>query len=66
MPADVMLLASLVLFMARVPLLFVRKFDQDEFEHIHAAWNIFRGQVMYVDFFEHHPPLIHYLLQLPL
>lgn len=39
-----------------------REFDQDEFEHIHTAWKIFRGQEIYVDFFQHHHPFLHYML----
>jgi len=33
----------------------------DEAEHLHAAWNISRGELPYRDFFEHHPPLLWYL-----
>lgn len=59
----VFLCLSLCIFLLRVPLTFQRFFDQDEFEHIHAAWNISQGERIYSDFFENHPPLIHYLLQ---
>jgi 4-amino-4-deoxy-L-arabinose transferase-like glycosyltransferase len=64
--SSLILVLSLCLFAVRVPLLFVRFFDQDELEHFHGAWNISQGQLIYVDFFEHHPPAIHYLLQLPI
>jgi len=37
----------------------VRAFDTDEFEHLHVAWSIARGEVPYRDFFEHHTPLFH-------
>lgn len=33
----------------------------DEFEHLHAAWLISVGKLPYVDFFEHHNPLLWYL-----
>lgn len=33
----------------------------DEFEHLHAAWLVSIGKVPYVDFFEHHNPLLWYL-----
>jgi len=47
---------------ARVPILFTRRFDPDEFEHTHVAWYILHGQVPFRDFYEHHTPLFHYLL----
>ena len=39
-----------------------RAFDQDEFFHLHAAWNIFIGWMPYRDFFEHHAPLYYFVL----
>jgi hypothetical protein len=39
-----------------------RLYDPDEFEHLHAAWCISKGQVPYLDYFEHHGPLTYYLL----
>ncbi len=38
----------------------------DEFEHVHAAWLVSQGQRPYVDFFEHHPPLLYFAAALPL
>lgn len=35
---------------------------QDHSEHLHAAWLIWQGEVPYRDFFEHHNPLLWYLL----
>ena len=32
-------------------------FNPDEFQHVHIAWNIAQGKVLYRDFFEHHGPL---------
>jgi asparagine N-glycosylation enzyme membrane subunit Stt3 len=55
--ADAFLLAAIAgLLLARIPLIPVRAFDPDEFEHAHAAWSVFRGLVPYRDFFEHHTP----------
>ena len=54
---EVFLLAAIAgLLIARIPLIPVRAFDADEFEHAHAAWSVFRGLVPYRDFFEHHTP----------
>lgn len=33
----------------------------DDVEHLHSAWLIFQGKVPYVDFFQHHNPLLWYL-----
>jgi len=53
------------LFGFRVFLSVEHRFDPDEFEHIHAAWCIKQGQIIYKDFFEHHPPLFYFTI-LPL
>ncbi len=34
----------------------------DHAEHIHAAWLVWQGEVPYRDFFEHHNPLLWYVL----
>lgn len=34
-------------------------FDHDEFEAIHTTWKIFKGQVIYIDFFQQKPPFFH-------
>ena len=47
---------------AAVHLGLTRYFDQDELEHLHAAWCISKGLVPYKDFFEHHTPGYHYLI----
>lgn len=36
--------------------------DPDESQHLHAAWLVAQGRVPYVDFWEHHMPLVYYLL----
>ncbi len=41
---------------------FHRNFNRDEFESLHAAWKILRGEKIYVDFFQNHNPLLFYLL----
>lgn len=33
----------------------------DDIEHIHSAWLVYQGYVPYVDFFQHHNPLLWYL-----
>ena len=33
----------------------------DDVEHLHSAWLVFQGKVPYVDFFQHHNPLLWYL-----
>ena len=38
-----------------------RDWDPDEFEHLQFAWMISQGRVPYLDFFEHHTPLFHFL-----
>lgn len=42
---------------------YCRHFDIDEFEAIHTAWKMYQGQTIYVDFFQHHHPLLYYFLQ---
>jgi hypothetical protein len=39
-----------------------RVFWDDEIEHVHASWYVQNGQVPYRDFFEHHHPLLWFLL----
>ncbi len=36
--------------------------DPDESQHLQAAWLVGQGQVPYADFWEHHAPLLYYLL----
>lgn len=33
----------------------------DDVEHMHSAWLIYEGKIPYVDFFQHHNPLLWYL-----
>lgn len=58
-----MLVAMGALLALRLPLMWTRKFDPDEFEHAHAAWSFFRGLIPYQDFFEHHTPWYYVLLR---
>ncbi|MEI8348012.1 MAG: hypothetical protein WCG27_11135 [Pseudomonadota bacterium] len=37
------------------------EYNQDEFQHSHIIWNILQGKKMYVDFFDNHGFLYHYL-----
>ena len=39
-----------------------RAFDQDEFYHLHVAWNIFNGWLPYRDFFDNHAPVYYFLI----
>lgn len=39
-----------------------RPFRGEEIEHVHVAWRVAQGAVPYLDFFEHHHPLLWYLL----
>lgn len=57
-----LLAAIAALLIARVPIIAVRAFDNDEFEHAHAAWSVFRGLLPYKDFFEHHTPWYYFTL----
>src|SRR5689334_19391169 len=49
-------------FAIRLWLLRFREFDPDEFQHLHAAWNIAHGLTPYRDYFEHHMPTLHFML----
>ena len=33
----------------------------DDVEHLHSAWLVWQGKVPYIDFFQHHNPLMWYL-----
>lgn len=35
--------------------------DGDTLEHVHTSWMVYRGKIPYVDFFQHHNPLIWYV-----
>jgi hypothetical protein len=37
-------------------------FNNDEIEHLHSSWYLLHGHVPYRDFFQHHNPLLWYLL----
>jgi hypothetical protein len=60
--AVVVLLLIGVPFALRLALMESRGFNPDEFEHLHFAWSIADGQVPYRDYFDHHTPLLHFLL----
>jgi 4-amino-4-deoxy-L-arabinose transferase-like glycosyltransferase len=57
-----LLAAIAALLIARIPVIFTRAFDNDEFEHSHAAWSVFKGLLPYRDFFEHHTPWYYFTL----
>jgi F0F1-type ATP synthase membrane subunit c/vacuolar-type H+-ATPase subunit K len=55
---------SLVLsisFFIRIFLTFFRRFNADEFQHLHASWMIHFGYLPYRDFWENHAPLLYFL-----
>ena len=58
----IILILIAVALILRIPILLVRYFDPDEFEHLHAARNIYQGMVPYRDYFEHHTPFLHFLI----
>ena len=33
----------------------------DDIEHLHSTWLVFSGKIPYIDFFQHHNPLLWYL-----
>jgi hypothetical protein len=39
-----------------------KRFDHDEFEHVHSAWYVANGYAPYADFFQVHHPLWWYLV----
>jgi len=53
-------------FAVLIPLMIVlslkRAFVHDEFEALKSAWKIYSGELIYVDFFQHHHPLLYFLL----
>ncbi len=56
------LLFSLVALGLKLVMAWHAPVGPDEFQHLHSAWCVANGQTPYVDFFEHHPPFIYYLL----
>jgi hypothetical protein len=54
-----------ILLILYLPLSLARRFDPDEFQHLHSARSIVHGKMVYQDFFEHHMPL-QYALLVPL
>ena len=50
-------------FLALTLVLSIFRFlNDDEVEHVHSAWHVLNGALPYVDFFEHHHPLLWYVL----
>jgi len=56
------LLFILIAFFLRIPILKVRYFDPDEFQHLHNARQIYYGEIPYRDYFDHHTPFLHFIL----
>jgi len=60
-------LCSLLLIAAFLALLLLLRslndpYSIDEFEHIHSGWYVNTGHIPYSDFFQHHNPLLWYLM----
>ena len=51
----------LLLAQALLDLFYTGLLNADEIEHIHASWLVWSGKTPYLDFFEHHNPLLWYL-----
>ena len=51
-----------IAFILRLPIILERYINPDEFEHIHAIRCVCHGMLPYRDFFEHHTPLLYFLL----
>ena len=58
----VILVFILIAFFLRIPILQVRYFDPDEFQHLHGALQIYHGEIPYRDYFDHHTPFLHFIL----
>ena len=41
--------------------MFYMGYPSDELEHLHVSWLVWSGKTPYIDFFEHHNPLLWYL-----
>jgi hypothetical protein len=63
-PGDVLLVRGLIatLFTLLLALAALQWFRNDEIEHVHSAWYVLTGRLPYRDFFQHHHPLLWYVL----
>ncbi|MEP5069019.1 MAG: glycosyltransferase family 39 protein, partial [Crocinitomicaceae bacterium] len=55
-------IASTLMILCVLSMSLFRDFDHDEFEAVHTAWKILTGEVIYIDFFQHHHPFFYYLI----
>jgi 4-amino-4-deoxy-L-arabinose transferase-like glycosyltransferase len=58
----VILILVLIAFILRIPLLQIRYYDPDEFQHLHGARQIYHGEIPYRDYFDHHTPFLHFIM----
>lgn len=58
----VIALATVAAFGLRIPLLRMRGFDSDEFQHLHGAYCLAHGLLPYRDYFDHRTPWLPALL----
>ena len=56
--AAVLLVVSVTI---RFFLTWSRRFNADEFQHVHASWMLQQGYRIYTDFWENHSPLLYFL-----
>jgi hypothetical protein len=53
-------LIIIVYLVSRYYLVSSRYYDHDELEHLNATWSLAKGQLPYLDFFEHHFPWLYH------
>ncbi|MCI5634873.1 MAG: glycosyltransferase family 39 protein [Alphaproteobacteria bacterium] len=58
----VLVFLTIALLLAQIAFdMFYKGYPSDEMEHLHVAWLVWSGKTPYIDFFEHHNPLLWYL-----
>lgn len=55
-------ITSLILFFTALLYVFFAPTNVDEIAHLHVSWHLYQGHVPYVDFFDHHHHLFHWLI----
>ena len=53
---------SFFVVLSALRIFYAKNYLVDTYEHIHASWLVSTGLVPYRDFFEHHHPLLWYVL----
>ena len=57
-----LLCGVVALCLLNLPFSLFSELGRDEVEHIHSAWYVEQGHTPYVDFFQHHHPLLWYVI----